>query len=118
MLVDEEYIGDFAFTQKNRELFWRGSTIQSANLVQELSSRTVIIGKCTYNCVYAVKVFSFRFNFDYNGLYTMFYKIKQGIERIDTCFLSRRLLQQVHGLSNRCTFALANSLAGRFISRY
>ena len=26
--------------------------------------------------------------------------------------------QQVPGLSNRCTFALANGLAGRFISRY
>ena len=31
---------------------------------------------------------------------------------------SRPFLRQVHGLSNRCTFALANVLDGRFISRY
>ena len=36
-LVDEEDIGDFAFTQKESELFRRGSTVQSANLVQVLS---------------------------------------------------------------------------------
>ena len=41
-LVDEEDIGDFTFTQKYRELFWRGSTVQSANLVQGLPQRTVI----------------------------------------------------------------------------
>ena len=33
-------------------------------------------------------------------------------------FWTRRLSQQVHGLRNRCTFALENGLAGRFISRY
>ena len=60
----------------------------------------------------------FRFNFDYNWSNTMFYKIHQGIERTHTCVLSRRISQQVHGLSNRCTFALANGLAGMFISRY
>ena len=62
--------------------------------------------------------FSFRFNFDYNWLYTMFYQIKQGIEITDTCVLSRRLSRQVHSLSNRFAFALANGLAGRFISCY
>ena len=41
----------------------------------------------------------------------MFYQIKQGVERTYTCVLSRRLLRQVHGLRNRCTFALANGLA-------
>ena len=35
-----------------------------------------------------------------------------------TCVLSRSFLRQVHGLWNRCTFSLANSLDGRFISRY
>ena len=48
----------------------------------------------------------------------MFYQTKQGIKITDTCALSRRLSRQVHGLSNRCTFALANCLAGRLISRY
>ena len=37
MLIDKEDIGDFAFTQKDLELFRRGSTIQSANLVQVFS---------------------------------------------------------------------------------
>ena len=60
----------------------------------------------------------FRFNFDYNWCNTMFCKIHQGIERTHTCFSSRIFSQQVHGLRNRCTFALANSLAGRFIYRY
>ena len=64
------------------------------------------------------KCFSFRLNFDYNWLYTMFYQTKQGVKRTDTSVLSRRLSRQVHGLSNRCTFALANGLAGRFIYRY
>ena len=36
-LFDEEDIGDFAFTQKDHELFRQGSTVQSANLVQGLS---------------------------------------------------------------------------------
>ena len=36
-LVDEEDIGDFAFTQKDCELFYRGSTVQSSNLVQGFS---------------------------------------------------------------------------------
>ena len=35
-----------------------------------------------------------------------------------TRFLSRSFSRQVPGLSNRCTFALANGLDGRFISRY
>ena len=35
-----------------------------------------------------------------------------------TSVLSRRLLKQMHSLRNRCTFALANGLAGRNISRY
>ena len=47
-------------TQKDRELFRRDTTVQSANLVQGLSQRTVIIGKCTYNCVYAFLVFFFQ----------------------------------------------------------
>ena len=64
------------------------------------------------------KYFSFILNFDYNWLYTMFYQMKQGVKRTHTCVLYRRLSRQVHGLSNRCTFALANGLAGRFISRY
>ena len=42
MLVDEEDIGDFAFTQKDCELFRRGCTVQSANIVQGFSQRTVI----------------------------------------------------------------------------
>ena len=60
----------------------------------------------------------FRFNFDYNWSNTMFYQIKQGMKRTDTCVLSRKLSRQVHGLINCCKFALANSLAGIFISRY
>ena len=60
MLVDEEDIGDFVFTQKDRELFRQGSTVQSANIVQVFSQRTVIIGKCIYNCVYAFEVFFFQ----------------------------------------------------------
>ena len=36
-LVDEEDIGYFKFTQKDRELFRRGSTVQSYNLVQGFS---------------------------------------------------------------------------------
>ena len=35
--VDKEDIGDFTLTQKDRELFQRGSTVQSANLLQGLS---------------------------------------------------------------------------------
>ena len=35
-----------------------------------------------------------------------------------THVLSRKFSQQVPGLSNRCTFALANGLSRRFISRY
>ena len=35
--VDEEDKGDFANTQKDRELFRRGSTFQSDNLVQGFS---------------------------------------------------------------------------------
>ena len=56
-------------------------------------------------------------NFDYNWYNTLFYKIHQGIEITHTCVPSIRLLRQVHGSSNRCTFALANGLAGRFIYR-
>ena len=41
-MVDEEDIGDFVSTQKYRELFRRGSNVQSANLVQGVSYRTVI----------------------------------------------------------------------------
>ena len=41
-MVDEEDIGDFTFTQKDLELFRRGSTVKSTNLVQGLSYRTVI----------------------------------------------------------------------------
>ena len=40
-MFDKEDIGDFAITQKERELFRRGSTVQSANLVQGFSYRTV-----------------------------------------------------------------------------
>ena len=39
---DKEDIGDFAFTQKYQELFRRGSTVQSTNLVQGFLYRTVI----------------------------------------------------------------------------
>ena len=39
---EEENIGDFVFTQKYRELFRLGSTIQPANLVHGLSYHTVI----------------------------------------------------------------------------
>ena len=41
-MVNKEDIGDFMFTQKDRELFQRGSTVQSSNLVQGFSYRTVI----------------------------------------------------------------------------
>ena len=91
---------------------------QILKLIQLFLSLLFSIGKCAYNCVYAFKVISFWFNFDYNWLYTIFYQMKQGVKRTDTCVLSRRLSRQVHGLSNRCKFALANGLAGRFISRY
>ena len=41
-MVDEEDIGDFASTQKDREMFWKGSTVKSTNLVHGLSYPTVI----------------------------------------------------------------------------
>ena len=35
--VDEEDLGDFAFTQKYRKLFWLGCTTQLTNLVKGFS---------------------------------------------------------------------------------
>ena len=55
----------------------------------------------------------FTLNFYYNWSNTLFYKIHQVIERTHTCVPSRILSRQVHGLSNCCTFALANGCLSR-----
>ena len=78
------------------------------------------IGKTVYNHVY---VFSNTFCaivsllINYIGPNILFTKYHQDIKTTHTC-LSRLFLKQVHGLSNRCAFALENGLAGRFIYRY
>ena len=55
-MVDKEDIGDFTFTQKNREMFQQGSTVQSSNLVQGFSQCMVIspAGKWDFGLVYVV----------------------------------------------------------------
>ena len=91
---------------------------QILKLIQLFVSLLFSISKCTYNCVYAFEVFFFQIQLWLQLIIYHFYQTKQVIKRTDTCVLSRRLSRQVHGLNNRCMFALANGFAGRFISCY
>ena len=76
--------------------------------------------KSEYNHVYFFTntlcvIFSLKTNYIWPNIF--FLKFTKATKE-HTHVLSIRLSRQVHGLSNHCTFALASSLAGRFISRY
>ena len=105
----------WSHSQKNNTIRW-GVFLSLSLFICRLSS----IGKTEYNHVY-VFTNTFCAIFHYQSITSDLIFCLLNITKASkqhTGVLSRSFSRQVHGLSNRCTFAFANSLAGWFISRY